>query len=241
LSASASRAPGLSALLFDFGGTLDADGVAWKERFFLAWRREIGDVPRERFDPAFHSADDALVGAVDPRLTLTETAERLARGVAFRLAVGEGSPAARVASRFSREALETLRSRGELLARLARRYRLGIVSNFYGNLAAACEEAGIERHFSALIDSTDVGCSKPDAAIFQAALRKLGTRPEETLLVGDSVERDMAGARALGLPHVLLRARAPGAVHDGTDASPFLCCPQDRSIERLEDLEGALP
>ena len=32
--------PAVETLLFDFGGTLDADGVAWKERFFTLYRAE---------------------------------------------------------------------------------------------------------------------------------------------------------------------------------------------------------
>lgn len=228
----------MSALLFDFGGTLDAEGVSWKERFFRIWREEAGDVPRETFDPAFYAADDALVGAVEPSSTLTETVERLARGVAHRLAGGEGrgrdgEAADRTAARFSGETLGTLASRGPLLARLARRYRLGIVSNFYGNLAGACAEAGISESFGALVDSFDVGCVKPEPAIFRAALDKLGVRPSEAVFVGDSIERDMAGARALGMRHVLIRPAG------GPD--PFLCCPDDRVIRRLEEVEGELP
>ena len=49
-----------AAILFDFGGTLDAPGVTWKER---AWRlyRDAGVVSDAAvFDPVFYKADDAL-------------------------------------------------------------------------------------------------------------------------------------------------------------------------------------
>lgn len=232
----------VSAILFDFGGTLDADGVAWKDRFYRIWREEAGDVSRDEFDPAFYAADDALVGAVDPASSLTETVARLARGVAHRLGAGPGGsdgsdgsddPAARAGARFSRESLETLTRRAPLLARLARKYRLAVVSNFYGNLAGVCAEAGIGESFAALVDSCDVGCTKPEPAIFHAALSRLGAAPAAALFVGDSVERDMAGARGVGMRHLLLRP------DDGGE--PFLCCPEDRVIRRLEDLEEALP
>lgn len=222
----------IAAILFDFGGTLDADGIAWKDRFYRIWREEAGEVPREEFDPAFYAADDALVGAVDPASSLTETVARLARGVAHRLGAGSEGDAARTGARFSRESLETLARRAPLLARLARTYRLGIVSNFYGNLAGVCAEAGIGESFAALVDSHDVGCSKPEPAIFQAALSRLGARPSDALFVGDSIERDMAGARAIGMRHLLLRPENGG--------EPFLCCPEDRVIRRLEDLEETL-
>ena len=128
-----------SVLLFDFGGTLDADGVAWKDRFFRIWTEEIGPVGRDAFDRAFYSADDELVGSVPKELSLSATIQRLGRGLAARLGTDTAS-ADRASRRFSRETLGVLAGREALLAGLASTHRLGIVSNFYGNLAAACED-----------------------------------------------------------------------------------------------------
>jgi len=221
------------ALLFDFGGTLDADGVPWKERFFRIWREDVGELDRERFDPAFYGATDALVGAVPTTFPLSGTVERIADGLAERLGAGKGAPARRAADRFARETLATLDSRIGWLSRLAARYRLAIVSNFYGNLGAVCAESGIAPHFSAAIDSTAVGCTKPGPAIFRAALDALDVSPESAVFIGDSVPRDMTGARALGMRHVLLRPA-------GADGAPPCCCPDDPVIRRLEDLSGML-
>src|SRR5436190_22553911 len=80
LQSSAFKSP-VSVLLFDFGGTLDADGIAWKDRFFRLWREEGEDPSRETFDRAFYAADDALVGAPSPVLALAETAGRPGRGI----------------------------------------------------------------------------------------------------------------------------------------------------------------
>ena len=222
-----------AALLFDFGGTLDADGVPWKDRFYRLWREEAGDLDPEEFDRAFYGATDALVGAVPATLSLSATVERIAAGVAARLGAGEGAPSARVAVRVTGETLATLESRVAWLSRLAAGYRLAIVSNFYGNLAAVCAESGIAPLFSAAIDSTAVGCTKPGSAIFQAALDALETSPEDAVFIGDSVPRNMTGARALGMRHVLLRPA-------GSRDAPPCCCPGDRVIRRLEDLSEVL-
>ncbi|MEO8432299.1 MAG: HAD family hydrolase [Acidobacteriota bacterium] len=221
------------ALLFDFGGTLDSDGVAWKDRFFPIWSEEVGSLEREKFDRAFYGSTDALVGAVPPTLPLSETVDRIAAGVASRLDAGHGAPSARAAARFTRETLATLDRRITWLSGLASRYRLAIVSNFYGNLAAVCEESGIAPHFSAAIDSTAVGCTKPGPAIFRAALDALGASPDSAVFIGDSVPRDMSGARALGMRHVLLRPAS-------SDGAPPCCCPDDPVIRRLEDLSEML-
>lgn len=222
--------PGVRAVLFDFGGTLDSEGVPWRERFFRLWREESGAIARDRFDPAFYAADDALVGAIPADLPLSETVWRLARGVADRLGA-DPAAAERVAERFVAQTRTCLAESAGVLARLSSRYRLGVVSNFYGNLASVCQETGLARHLAASVDSTRTGCTKPDPKIFRAALSEMGVVPGETLFVGDSLERDMAGARALGMPHVRL---AP----DPSASEP--CCPGDRVIRRVADLEGLL-
>lgn len=229
---SAAVTPRPAAVLFDFGGTLDAPGVTWKER---AWRlyRGAGVVADAAvFDPVFYQADDALVGAVPSTLTLAATVQRVFAGVSAGLGVADPRLTERLAGRFVDDTRACLAASAAILKALAARYRLGIVSNFYGNLLAACEEAGIRGHFSAAIDSVDVGCVKPDPRIFRAALDALGAEPGDAVFVGDSPERDMAGARSLGMAHVLVRAES----HPGGAA----CCPGDRVIARLEDLPEAL-
>ncbi|MGH7276453.1 MAG: HAD family hydrolase [Candidatus Rokuibacteriota bacterium] len=221
-----------AAVLFDFGGTLDADGLSWKERVYRLFVDEGVAVARARFDPVFHAADDALVGAVPPALSLRETVERLVAGVAGALELADPTVAGRVARRFLDATLESLRDNTPLLARLARRYRLAIVSNFYGNLERVCDETGIRPLFAAIVDSARVGCAKPDPRIFRHALDALGTTPAAATFVGDSLPRDMAGARALGMRHIWLVGDAAPA------GGP--CCRNDRVIHSLKDLEGVL-
>jgi putative hydrolase of the HAD superfamily len=216
------------AVLFDFGGTLDADGVAWKERFFRLWCEEVEAVEPERFAPVFYAADDALVGAVPPTLTLRETVERIAQGVTRGMGASDPALAGRIAGRFLDEARERLQASALLLSRLSRRYRLGIVSNFYGNLSAVCAEAGLSPFLAVVVDSACIGCVKPDPRIFQAALAGANVKPDQAVFVGDSLPRDMAGARGIGMPHIWL---TPKAAQTGQP-----CCPGDRVIHRLEDL-----
>ena len=218
-----------AAILFDFGGTLDANGVAWKERF-AAIAREEGLAPTpEAFDRAFYTADDALLGTLPKDLPLRETVERLASGLVRELQAGS-EVGDRIAARFLAESLAKLTESAALLERLSRRFRLGIVSNFYGNLEAVCASTGIATHLGVAIDSVSVGFEKPDPRIFQAALSALGVAPEAAVFVGDSLPRDMIGARDLGMSHVYV---APG--HTAA------CCPQDRVIGAVTDLLEMYP
>ena len=216
------------ALLFDFGGTLDAEGVPWKER----WLRLLGEegiaVGRDEFEPAFYGACDRLEGTIGERASFRELVDAVSEGLAARLSVEPGR-VRRVADRFAEESFRQLSASAEILSRLSRRFSIGIVSNFYGNLQAVCEEVGLAPSIGAAVDSVRVGCKKPEARIFRAALEALGAEPAEAVFVGDSPSRDMAGARALGIRHVWLRPEAAGA------STP--CCPGDVVIPRLSELE----
>jgi HAD superfamily hydrolase (TIGR01509 family) len=221
--------PACRAILLDFGGTLDADGLPWRERMRALYRGSGLAVEPARFDLAFHAADDALVGGVPRALGLASTVELLVAGLHRGLGLPDDGRAEAIARRFAEDTLARAGSRRPLLRALGRRYRLAVVSNFYGNLEAVCEEAGIRSCFAAVVDSEVVGFEKPDARIFRAALVAVGAAPGEALFVGDSLPRDMAGAREIGMPHMWLAAGS------GTP-----CCPGDRVIGALAELEALL-
>ena len=132
-----------AAILFDFGGTLDADGVAWKDRFRRLWCEEVGEIASTQFDPVFYAVDDALVGTIPATTSFYDTVEKIARGVSLEMGRFDDVVGARIAKRFVDESLERLRGNVLVLRDLSRRYRLGIVSNFYGNLSAICREVGL--------------------------------------------------------------------------------------------------
>lgn len=222
-----------AGLLFDFGGTLDADGLTWKERFFRLYLAEGVAIVPERFDPLFYAADGALVGAIPPSLSFRDTVFRVVTAVAGGLELADDQRLIeRIAEGFLDGALERLHGNMPLLSRLSRRYRLGIVSNFYGNLTTVCDDAGIRRFFDVIIDSAQAGCVKPDPRIFRRAVEELGMTAADATFVGDSLSRDMAGARAAGMRHVWLAG--------GTDRHRESCCPGDPVIASLTDLEGFL-
>lgn len=64
---------------------------------------------------------------------------------------------------------------------------------------ARLTRVGLLEYFDLLIAADMTGTKKPDPAHFLFALEALGTKPGEVLVVGDSIKRDMAPARKLGL------------------------------------------
>jgi len=102
----------------------------------------------------------------------------------------------------------------EVLAALKRRYRLGVISNTVGSgdaeLIEALDKAGIRRLIDALVTSRDFGKAKPDPAIYAEGARRLGVPLNETVMVGDRLDTDVAGALNAGIPGIWLRH--PGAI-----------------------------
>jgi HAD superfamily hydrolase (TIGR01549 family) len=89
------------------------------------------------------------------------------------------------------------------LGELRRRgYRLGLLSNTARDLDAFVAHHGID--VDAVLTSSAHGKTKPHASIFLRLLELLGTDAAETLMVGDSLDDDIEGARSVGMPAVLL-------------------------------------
>jgi putative hydrolase of the HAD superfamily len=80
--------------------------------------------------------------------------------------------------------------------------RLGVVSNGARDLREFLQHHGLE--FDVAVGSRYHGKVKPDPTIFHKALSRLEVEPEEAAMVGDHLEDDVEGARALGMCAVLI-------------------------------------
>jgi putative hydrolase of the HAD superfamily len=103
--------------------------------------------------------------------------------------------------------------RPALRALAARGIKLGVISNFEPWLEEVLELEGVRDQFVATAISGVVGVAKPDPGIFRAALDQAGVAAGACLHVGDSLDADVAGARAVGMIQVLIdrHARLPDA------------------------------
>jgi REG-2-like HAD superfamily hydrolase len=146
---------------------------------------------------------------------------------------GRPELARRLHARFS--ALETWRLYPDALPTLQeierRRRRdgliVGVVSNWEDWLEALLISLEVHHYFDFLVVSAGVRSEKPHPAIFRAALERAGTRPGETLHVGDSLSADVGGAKASGITPVLLDRRGRYTA-DQVDGATII-----RSLEEL--------
>jgi putative hydrolase of the HAD superfamily len=98
--------------------------------------------------------------------------------------------------------------------------RLGLVSNGIRDLREFVAHHRLD--VDAIVGSRAHGYVKPHPTSFQSALEQLGVEPAQAVMVGDSLEEDVEGARALGMRAILI---------DRDDRHPHV-------EERLTDLYG---
>ena len=108
--------------------------------------------------------------------------------------------------------------------------RIGLISNTQRCLASFERHFELEGLFTVAVSSSEHGYMKPHPSIFEAALRKVDARPEEAMMVGDSLAHDIEGARRLGMRGVLVaRSRVPEVVPEDVPV-----------IQSLRELPGIL-
>lgn len=66
------------------------------------------------------------------------------------------------------------------------------------------ERTGLTAYVDALITSEETGCRKPERAIFECALARVGAEPDEAVMLGDAWAADIEGARGVGVRAVWL-------------------------------------
>jgi putative hydrolase of the HAD superfamily len=117
----------------------------------------------------------------------------------------------------------------QALERIGNRYRIGVISNADGKIAAVLERCDIADCFLTITDSGLVGHEKPHPAIFQAALREMQASPDESLYVGDVYSVDYLGATGIGMQAMLFDVS--GAYRENG-------LPRVESLEELEERLG---
>jgi putative hydrolase of the HAD superfamily len=133
-------------------------------------------------------------------------------------------------ARRRRELQDPLPGAEEILQRLrAAGVRIGLLTNGAPDLQREkIEASGLGLFFDAAVVSGEIGTGKPDPAIFHHLTGKLGTAPSESLMVGNSLARDIAGAKRAGMPSCWLAL-------EGEDEPPGPAEP-DYTINSLGEL-----
>ena len=206
----------LKGLIFDYGGTLDTNGLHWAE---VLWRQyEAIGLPVSKADfreayvhgertmgrqPLVHPTDDfRQVLVIKSRLQLQFLADK---GVLDTDAWPIEIYAGRIADGGYQVARAVTQSARKVIQRLKTKYKLVLVSNFYGNIRTILEDFDLLCYFEQVVESSVVGVRKPDPAIFALGVEALNLSPEQVAVVGDSYTKDILPAHSLGCHTVWLK------------------------------------
>jgi putative hydrolase of the HAD superfamily len=120
----------------------------------------------------------------------------------------------------------------ELITHLAPHYSLALLTNGAPDLQREKIAAtSLEPYFKAIAVSGEFGIGKPKPEIFYHLLSQLGVPPNEALMVGNSLERDIAGARNAGIRSIWIRV--PGS-EEHAEVMP------DHTITSLNEIPAIL-
>lgn len=120
----------------------------------------------------------------------------------------------------------------ETLARIKPAYKLGLLTNGAPDLQREkLQASGLGPFFDAVAVSGEHGIGKPSPEIFHRLLAELGVSASQTVMVGNSLERDIAGARNAGILPIWIKV--PGS-EEPADVQPA------ETITALAELPGIL-
>lgn len=228
---------GIKGIIFDYGGTIDSHGDHWSEVIYDGYKANGLDIDKEEFRTSYVYAERELarVRHIYPEHTFLdlmnikmriELDDLARRGIITQAVADEkAAPIARYCYERARASVDEARP---VIAALAEHFPLVLVSNFYGNVESVIRDMGIRQYFQGIIESAVVGVRKPDARIFMLGVIALGLKPEEVLVVGDSMRKDILPAESIGCRTAWLKGKGWTADEDAMT--------HDSQIKSLHDL-----
>jgi putative hydrolase of the HAD superfamily len=88
----------------------------------------------------------------------------------------------------------------DVLKRLSVKYKLHIITNGFVEVQhIKLEKSNLKQYFDVIVCSEETGEKKPHKDVFNLALNRANTIPEESVMIGDSKEADVNGALRVGM------------------------------------------
>ena len=213
----------IKGIIFDYGGTIDSRGVHWSEVIWDGYRACRVPVSKPVFRDAYVFAERELarVRHILPGDNFHDLLLKKMR-IELQWLVDRGhlSPGAveafagPVADYCYDAALNSIAEVRPVLEALTARYPMMLVSNFYGNVDSVLRDFDLRRYFKGVIESAVVGIRKPDPTIFRLGVVALGLEPDEVLVIGDSLKKDILPARSIGCRVAWLKGKGWTAEED---------------------------
>lgn len=232
----------IKGIIFDYGGTIDSHGDHWSEVIYDGYKSAGVNIDKEIFREAYVYAERFLaqhreILPTDNFKVLMQKkirieVEYLLNNDHFPEGINPLKAIEAIAEYCYQSAGKCVSEAKETLEILSEKYPMVLVSNFYGNVEEVLRDFGIRHLFRGIIESAVVGVRKPDARIFMLGVVALGYKPEEVLVIGDSLRKDILPARSIGCKTAWIKGKGWTPEEDAAQ--------DDSQIPNLEYLKTIL-
>lgn len=226
------------AIIFDFGGTLDTDGIHWSEKFWDVYCSIGVPFSKKEYETAYLYSEANVQSAIKQNDNIHSTLHNQVQlQIDYLIDKGFLSNKLRkelledAAGKCFTDVITAAKTARVVLGKIFKQYKLGLVSNFYGNLKTVLVDLSLDTYFGLIVDSHDVGIKKPDPKIFQLALDSLGVMANETFAIGDSYDRDITPAKQLGCTTIWLDVKSWKRTLNTSDADFII-----KSIQEITEI-----
>lgn len=93
----------------------------------------------------------------------------------------------------------------EEIKALAKDFKIAIAGQYGHEIIDLLEKNGLLKYFCSQLTQDDFKITKPDPRYLEQITRKIGTLPDECIMVGDRIDKDVIPAKQLGMKTILLR------------------------------------
>lgn len=203
----------IKGIIFDYGGTIDTNGIHWGEFIWEQYQRAGVDITHDIYRDAYVHGERFL--AKNRIIAPTDTFHTLLRkklSIHFDYLRGRlpernfcTETAEKIADMCYAKVRETLKATSAIIENLSDRYPLVLVTNFYGNMPVVLKEFNLLTYFKKIIESSVVGIRKPDPALFALGAEALEMNPKDIAVIGDSYRKDIYPSSTLGCRTVWLK------------------------------------
>jgi putative hydrolase of the HAD superfamily len=85
-----------------------------------------------------------------------------------------------------------------------KKIKIGLISNTTPSITRVLEKFDLNKYFDATMFSYDEGLLKTDPEMFMKLIKKLKVKPDDVIMIGDSLPTDIIGSRNAGIKSILL-------------------------------------
>lgn len=203
----------IKGIIFDYGGTIDTNGIHWGEVIAEQYRKAGLDIERELYRNAYIHGERSLAKA--PIISPSDTFQTLLKkkiAIQFEYLMEQTlsqqftpEVAERISNGCYNKVKQTLATSRAIIESFAKRYPMVLVTNFYGNMPVVLDEFGLADYFNSIIESSVVGIRKPAPELFAMGVQALQLSPEEVVVIGDSYRKDIYPSSTLGCRTIWLK------------------------------------